>query len=213
MLREKGFDDLVVDVDTSDAPRHALRIYDGERGAAHLLIECILQFRELVLRTGHHHPMLSIEWLVMQNPRSGFDPARPALPDQAHPGLGLFRWMAELLRLIAVRLERDGLMTQSAHFHNAALYGKAMHYVDPRDEGQLRALERDLADLSLYEATRAVEDGRVVDDAGHVLRWRGRPQVLPLHLALQRYFRSLAYIRDSTREMLRTHYHVRPEAR
>jgi len=212
MLRDKGFEDVVLDVDTSEPPSHTMRIYyGGRRDPDHLLIEIVLQFRTLTLpaRRRREYRMLSIEWLVMQDPRREFPRDRPSLPDQEHPGLGLFRWLAELLRLIAVRLECDGLMNRPAHFHNAFLYGKEMKFVDPRDEGLLRALERDvLGDLSLHEATRLIDDGRVVDDAGTVVRWQGRPQVLPINLQLQRYFHGVDYVRSYQRELHRTRYHI-----
>lgn len=215
MLRDKGFADVVLDVDTSDSPAHVMRIYcDGRRDPEHLLIEIVLQYRRISLpnRARREYRMLSIEWLMMQDPRREFPPDQPALPDQAHPGLGLFRWVAELLRLIAIRLECDGLMNHPAHFHNAFLYGKAMKYVDPKDEGRLRALERDvMCDYSLREATRLVDDGRVVDGDGVVLRWEGKSQVLPINLQLQRYFHSLDYLRAYQRELHRTHYRVREQ--
>lgn len=212
MLRDKGFEGLVLDIDASEPPAHAMRIYHGGvRDRRHLLVEIVLQLRKLEVPNRHRrdYRMLSIEWLLMQDPRREFPPDRPPLPDQEHPGLGLFRWLAELLRLIAVRLECDGLMNRPAHFHNAFLYGKAMRFVDPKDEGRLRALERDLLrERSLHEVTRLVDEGRVVDDDGVVLRWEGKPQVLPIHLQLQRYFHGFDYFRACQRELHRTHYHV-----
>jgi hypothetical protein len=63
-----------------------------------------------------------------------------------------------------------------------------MKFVDPVDEGRFRALERDLADLSLPVASNAVAMGRVREVDGDTLRWQGRPQVLAINLPLQAYF-------------------------
>ncbi len=80
-----------------------------------------------------------------------------------------------------------------------------MKFVDPVDEGRFRALERDLADLSLPVASSAVAMGRVREVDGDTLRWEGRPQVLAINLPLQAYFKGDDYrstvkqVRDSTR--------------
>ncbi len=205
MLRDKGFENLLLSSDLSDSSRQVLRIHYDQRDPEHLLVEMVLGFRPLQLPNGTTGKMLSVEWLIMQDPRREFSPDRPPLPEQAHPGLGLFRWQGELLRLMATRLGCDGLMNNPQQFHNGALYGRVMKFVDPVDEGRLRALERDLAELSLREASSAVAEGRVREVGGETFEWKGRPQVLPITLPLQAYFKSDDYrsavqrVRDGTR--------------
>jgi len=205
LLRDKGFENLLLSVDTSDASHHMLRIHFDRRDAEHLLIEMVLGFRPLQLPDGTKGRMLSIEWLLMQDPREAFPSDRPRLPDQEYPGLGLFRWQGELLRLMATRLGCDGMMNNPAQFHNAVLYGRVMKFVDPVEEGRFRALERDLADLSLRDASSAIAMGRVREVDGDTLQWQGRPQVLGITLPIQAYFERDQYrstverIRDSTR--------------
>jgi hypothetical protein len=205
LLRDKGFENLLLSVDTSDASRHTLRIHFDQQDAEHLLIEMVLGFRPLRLPDATEGRMLSIEWLLMQDPREGFPSDRPPLPDQRYPGLGLFRWQGELLRLMGTRLGCDGLMNNPAQFHNAVLYGRAMKLVDPVDEGRFRALERDLADLSLRDASSAVDMGRVRQVDGNTFQWQGRPQVLAITLPMQAYFErdhylsTVEHVRDSTR--------------
>jgi hypothetical protein len=193
MLREKGFDHLLLSTDTSDASRHALRIHFDRRDPEHLLVEMVLGFKPLRLPNGTTGKMLSVEWLLMQDPRRSFPPDRPPLPDQQHPGLGLFYWQGQLLRLMATRLECDGLMNNPQQFHNGSLYGKAMKFVDPVDEGTLRALERDLAALPLGEASHAVDAGLVREVGGDTFRWKAHPQILPISLSMQAYFEGKEY--------------------
>ncbi len=193
MLRDKGFDNLLLSTDTSDASRHALRIHFEQRDPEHLLVEMVLSFKPLRLPNGTTGKMLNVEWLLMQDPRRSFPPDRPPLPDQQRPGLGLFYWQGQLLRLMATRLECDGLMNNPQQFHNASLYGKVMKFVDPVDEGTLRALERDLAGLPLGEASHAVDTGRVREVGGDPFQWKPHPQVLPISLSMQVYFDSKEY--------------------
>ncbi len=198
MLEAKGIDP-VFDVDTCDAACHRLQIFDGEKTDEHLVIELRAGFRDLDLPSGVTCRMLFIDWLLMQDPRLEFDPDRPRLPEQKHPGLGLFMYFGQLLQLMGTRLECDGLMNHPAHFHNAFLYGKAMDFADPADEGWFQALRRDLSELSLADATSAVDGGRVRDQHGEVVRWRGKPQVAPITLRLQAWLDSAAYKDEVTR--------------
>lgn len=192
LLRQKGFDPILT-ADLSDAARHKLLIYDGTEDPEHLLIRLEAGFRDLGLPHGEHCRMLFIHWLMMQDPRRDFSPDRPRLPDQDHPGLGLFLYFGQLLKLMAVRLHCDGLMNHPAHFHNALLYGKVMHFVDPEMEGRFQALRRDLRGLDLAEATLAVDEGRVLDAEGQPVKWQGVPQVMPITLQVMTWFDSPEY--------------------
>lgn len=198
LLRERGFRP-VIRIETSDPNRNALRIYDAVDEPDRLLLELIAGFRDLELPDGTHCHMLFIEWLLMQDPGAEFPADRPPLPDQSHPGLGLFLFFGQMLRLMTVRLLCDGLMNHPAHYHNAFLYGKVMHFVDPVDEGRFQALRRDLAHLDLAEATAAVDEGRVRDQHGEVLRWRGTAQAMPITSKLVAYFKSPSYLAATRR--------------
>ncbi len=192
LLRQKGFDPQLT-ADLSDPDRQQLRIYDGTDDPEHLLIRLEAGFRQLRLPHGEDCRMLFIQWLMMQDPRREFSAERPRLPDQGHPGLGLFLYFGHLLKLMAVRLHCDGLMNHPAHFHNGVLYGKVMHFVDPEVEGWFQALRRDLGGLYLAAATRAVDDGRVVNAAGDPVTWQGVPQVMPITLQVHTWFDSPEY--------------------
>ncbi len=192
LLRDKGFDPRFGG-DFSDPQRQVLRVYDRTDDPEHLLIRLEAGFRDLRLPHGEDCRMLFIHWLLMQDPRRDFAAGRARLPEQRHPGLGLFLYFGHLLKLMAVRLHCDGLMNHPAHFHNAILYGKVMHFVDPEMEGRFQALRRDLADLDLAETTRAVDECRVIDAAGQPLRWRGAPQVMPITLQVHTWFDSPEY--------------------
>ena len=117
LLRDKGFEPLL-DVDLADRDEHKLRIYDREARADRLLIELGIGQRALILPDGTSLQLLFINWLLMQNPRASFAPDRPRLPDQEHPGLGLFPHFGYLVRLMALRLQCDGLLNHPAHYHN-----------------------------------------------------------------------------------------------
>ena len=57
--------------------------------------------------------MLSIEWLLLQDPTKTFSKSKPQLPGQEHPGLGMLRELLEMLYQACLRLELDGLIMQT----------------------------------------------------------------------------------------------------
>ncbi|MCC6747035.1 MAG: histone deacetylase [Deltaproteobacteria bacterium] len=207
LLEDRGFAPLLVSVDTKDPLRHIARIHYAERDPEHLVVELVARLRTTgppttpSTLTSLTEPkpaeplrLLSIEWLLMQDPRASFSLDRPKLPGQQYPGLGLGRWIVELLRKTAERLECDGLMNQPAHYHTALLYSRYMLFLDPEEQGRFEALKRDLAHLPLLEATERVAAGQVLDaSTGQVLHWEAGPQVLPLAPRLIAHFARAEY--------------------
>ena len=125
---------------------------------------------------------LSVEWLTLQNPYAEFPPTRPPLPGQDHPGLGIGREVMELLLIMGWRLGCAGLVSHPAWFHNAVMYRLHYRFVDPAEEGRFLALIRDFegSGLTLAEASRAVEAGKVRDAEGTPVTWTPGPMVAPL---------------------------------
>lgn len=192
LLRERGFDP-VLHTDITDPDEHRLRIYDAEPTNDRLLIELLIGIRELTLPNGCECRFLFVNWLQMQDPGASFEPGKPALPDQQHPGLGLFIHFAYLLKLMVDRVGCDGLLNHPSHPHNGVLYGKVCHFVDPAYEGRFRALERDIDTSDLAWLTAEVEAGRIVDDEGRPFEWKPEAQVLPVSEAARSWFRSSTF--------------------
>ncbi|MCB9555752.1 MAG: histone deacetylase [Deltaproteobacteria bacterium] len=211
LVRERGFDELRIAIDVSDPSKQALRVYDRQIHQDHLLVELVTALTDLSLPTGDSRfRMLHIHWLCMQNPRAEFSLDRPPLPGQHFPGLGLGRWVVELLRLMAARLECDGLMNSPDHFHNAALYSKyGWRYLDPQAEAQFAALTETLGDTPLVEAAQLIENQHLIDQSGQPLVWRGQEQVLSLNTQIDQYFASPDYRAAYQRARKALHFRLR----
>jgi acetoin utilization deacetylase AcuC-like enzyme len=218
LLRDKGFEHLVVSVHTSDLDRQIARIHFDVEDPAHLLVELVTRFRTVVsppeaISEGAEetYRVLSIEWLLMRNPRAHFSLDRRKLPGQEVPGLGLGRFMLELLRMMAERLDCHGLMNVPDHYHNAYLYSKQMLFFDPEEQGRLEAMKRDLVSLPLVEASMAIDEGRLRDaETGAVVLWEGKPQVMPVKASLNVFFTRPSYIRAVSAARQRYHFRVEP---
>ena len=216
LLREKGFDKLLLSVDADDPDRQILRVHFDQPDPDHLLIEMVVRYRTLVTpeEAGQDgidstFRMLSIEWLLMQDPTAEFTLERRKLPGQNFPGLGIGRWTVEILRMMAERLDCMGLMNIPQHYHNAYLYSKQMLCFIPDDQGYLEALKRDMSKLPLVETSEAIDDGLLRDtDSGESLAWMGKPQVMPVSPALNAYFAHQGYLTAVAEARERYHFHL-----
>ncbi|MHB2019129.1 MAG: hypothetical protein ACYCW6_19440, partial [Candidatus Xenobia bacterium] len=175
VLHARGFGDLQVTV--GQVPTgNVVRVHSD----AGLLIEVVLERRIqpvppwMVSHCGEDpFSVVSVEWLLLQNPRASFSAERPRLPGQEHPGLGIGYELGLLFVLAAERLHQDGLWTCPQFYHNARLYHERFHFVDPEMEGTLLALERDGSGHTLAELSWAVHLGLVRNRAtGACLEWR-----------------------------------------
>ena len=202
LLRERGFKQILLSMDIADPYRQVLRIHFDKQDKEHLIMELVARFRTLTSTAEavaegaeEAYRMVSIDWMLMQDPRADFTLDRRRLPGQQYPGLGLGRWTIELLRLMAERLKCTGLMNIPHHYHNAYLYSKQMLCFDPEDQGYLEAMKRDLRTLPLVETSEAIDSGALrLEGREGPVEWEGKPQVMPVQPVLNHYFVRPGYI-------------------
>jgi acetoin utilization deacetylase AcuC-like enzyme len=189
-LRQLGFPRPLVELDLDHPGGETVRI----RGAPHageLLAEVRLRIDR---RSVPELAMLRIEWLALQNPREAFTSARPRLPGQEHPGLGMLRDVIALLVAACERLQLDGVLWVPAHYHTAAQGRRASQFLHPADEGLFRAVEKAVGGLPLTAAVKAVEQGQILDAAtGAPFVWRPMTVVVPASERLRRQRASEEY--------------------
>ena len=174
-LRSRGFYHPYLDVDLTNPSGHTLRLYADSR-RQELLIEARLRIDRNIVA---EFALLSIEWLLMQNPRAEFSAGRPRLPQQSYPGLGLVSDIVSLFILICDRLKIDGLVFIPSHFHLVRKAGRHLHFLRPEDERWYQAVERALRDRPIAEATEIVARRRLRErESQERIRWRPMPMVL-----------------------------------
>lgn len=199
-VRERDYFDLKLEMDASD-PAHEILRLRGRRfqdGPLLLLIEVVLR-RQIL-----HAPwessaapdrmeMLSVEWMLLQDPSRSFSLSRPPLPGQEHPGLGVSLLTRELFISACKRLGLHGVIDHPAYYHTGWGQAQTSSFLDPAVEGRFLAVRAVLSKLSLSEASRAVADGRVRYGDGSAYEWEPEAQVLPVSKELAAYFKSRAY--------------------
>jgi hypothetical protein len=206
-LRAKGFRALRVELDVRNGTNQTVRVICDERQG-----ELLLELRaERSRRVVPEMEAVSVEWLLLQNPRAEFSTRRPRLPGQQHPGLGLLRDIMGWLVVVCERHGLDGIYFTTAHYHLAAQSRSLVRLLHAEDEGRVRAFETALQGLSLAEATAAVEEGRVVDEAtGEPAEWTPVPAVIPVSERLETRVTGPEYEETAAREAARLRLRVRP---
>ncbi|HSN13517.1 MAG TPA: histone deacetylase, partial [Anaeromyxobacteraceae bacterium] len=154
-LERFGYRQFRAELDATGAGER-VRLFGRAGGEEHLLIELVLEKRRVA-----GVEVLFIHWMSLRNPRAQFSEKRPRLPGQEVPGLGLARELGTILARMAVRLGLAGVAYRPAHFHTAYAARHQFAFVNPARQGRFEALIRDLAHLSLREATAAMDEGRV----------------------------------------------------
>ena len=155
--------------------------------------------------------VLAVSWLALQDPRGAFTAARPQLPGQIYPGLGVSRLLFDHVLKWARAWGKDAVLNHPEYFHNARFYSPPFVFLSARDQGVFEALCRDLASLPVASAAAALEKGEVVDaSTGAVVRWEGGPMAMPVSKALFSCFESSGYrdavaqVRDGVRFTMRS---------
>jgi acetoin utilization deacetylase AcuC-like enzyme len=176
-VRERGFRNPTVTVSAGSGLGETIRVFgDAERR------ELVMELR--MSRSKRAVPdmeVLYIEWLKLQNPRAGFQPAARRLPGQEYPGLGLLREVVAWMVRVCDTLGLDGLAARPAQYYMAAVSRRHMHFIEPEDRARFEALYHTLGGLPLPGAEEALAAGRVVDAAtGSAVSWEPSLQVYPV---------------------------------
>jgi acetoin utilization deacetylase AcuC-like enzyme len=206
-IRSLGFERPLLELDVDNPAGDTVRLY-GDPEKRELLIEVRVRIDR---RSLPHMSLLSIEWLLLQNPRARFTPERPQLPGQTHPGLGMLHDIIALLVLVCDRLQLDGLIFVPSQYHVASHGRKTMRFLKPEDEGLYRAFEKTFEGVPLADAAEAALQGRVVDvRTGEPYVWQPAPMIFPVSEELRELVQGAGYERKAMEEMERRELQVRP---
>ena len=189
-LRDRGFPTPTVEVVGGSGVPPTVRVF-GDADHTQL----VLEFRVVRNRTIiPDQEVLSVEWLLLQNPTAEFDDRRPRLPGQEHPGLGLLGLVAGLLIAMADALKLSAVVFMPANYYIAVLSQHHLRFADPEAQGRFESLYQALGHLSLSEASRALEQGRVHDSHTDLpVRWEPSPMATPQGEVMRRRLNSPEY--------------------
>ncbi|HEX5005085.1 MAG TPA: histone deacetylase [Gemmatimonadales bacterium] len=202
-VRALGFARPVLDLDFHLEDSDTVRLF-GDPARNELLMEIRFR-RDRASLPGME--VLFVEWVLLQNPRRAFPSGRHALPGQQHPGLGIFRDVMAWLVVLCSELGLDGLVFKPAGYFVATLGSR---FLDPVRQARLEAMRRALGGLRVVDASRAVEEGRVVDvRTGAPVAWEPASMVLPVSDRLRRLVEGDRYEQEVERALAALSYRLR----
>lgn len=191
-LAKRGYPRVRVELDLEAAAGQAVTVRD-DAPPGDVLVELVVQ----ELRSVPPLRLLSIEWLMMQDPRALPAKDRPLLPSQRHPGLGALPLLIGILVMACERLGLDGITFLPAHYHVAAQARGLLEFLDPADEARFAALAGVVGSYPLATSAAMLAADRVVRaDTGEPVHWKPARMVLPVSEALRARVRSPDYDRE-----------------
>jgi hypothetical protein len=213
-LQAQGFPAPMVEIRTDEVYTHRLYVYTDRRDYDHILIE--LRLREGIFAPREQFvpacplgplAMILVDWLMLQNPRRGFEGVRPRLPQQRHPGLGLLQDLIPLVIEVVEDSGRGGVLDVPEHYHGALFYSRWFRFFNPAMEGRFLAMQRDLGGLSLHVISNAIDQDCLVNlGAGKPEKWGPGEQILPICAELKAYFNHRQYQEARDRAFLANRY-------
>lgn len=191
VLRKRGYRQFRLELNPHAGSGEAVTVRTDDARRLVLIELVVREMREVV-----PWRLLSIEWLLLQDPLGRPTAERPLLPGQDHPGLGGLKIMTGMLAMAAERLGFDGLTFVPAHYHTAAQARATLRFLDPRDEALFVAMKEAMGARSLLEATHLLNGGGLVDETtGERVSWKPARMVVPASDALKAAVGSDAYDR------------------
>lgn len=201
-LQSIGFDELLVDIDVDQNRISYMRLYWREKIPSKQLIDLRVSessfipdkkfFKKNAVITPYS--MIVIEWLSAKNPLKNFDNEKPQLPGQTNPGLGVLKYCFEMLYIMAKEVFKDGFLDIPDHMHGAIMYSKKFKFFDPRHEGVLRAILRDLKKHTISDISWGIITGTVIDTYKNIPhKYNPSEQIFYISQRMRNYFHSKNY--------------------
>ncbi len=206
---------LAYTLDSSEYPVQRYQIFFKEARPANLIVD--LKIREGRLKPRENPPFppeffefefLILEWLTLQNPLLHFSRKRPPLPGQHHPGLGLGKKVVDIFVYLARLTQKDGVLAFPAYFHNALLFTRYFHFLNPEKQGEVLAVEKAFPDIPFKHLAWIVHLNCLRETGGKFYEWMAEEQVFPLNRALKNYFQSRSYSQIVRETIAKRHFQI-----
>lgn len=191
---------LDFNLDSSEFPLQRLQIFYQEKKAEKMVVD-------LKIKEGVFHPkkkiasffplseyeFLILDWLTLQNPLLDFSLEKSPLPGQKHPGLNLGKKVFDIFVYLARLSRKDGILAFPNYFHNALLFSRYFHFLNPEKLGEVLAIKATFPEVSFKKLAWIVYLECMRDKKGRKYEWKAEEQIFPLNKALINYFDSKAY--------------------
>ncbi len=191
---------FVFDLDSTEFPLQRFRIFFERKRPEKTIVD--LKIKEGIYRPPKNISswfplpecrLIILEWLTLQNPLLSFSEERTPLPGQEHPGLSLGKKVLDIFVYLARLTRKDGILAFPAYFHNALLFGRYFHFINPDKEGEILEIRKSFPDIPFKQLAWIVYLNCMKNGKGKAYEWVAEEQLYPLHKALKSYFTSRKY--------------------
>jgi len=189
---------LDYNLDSSEFPLQRFQIFYREKKPENLIVD--LKIKEGTFQPKNNEflssselSFLILEWLTLQNPLLGFSEKKPALPGQEHPGLGLGKKVLDIFVYLARLTKKDGLLAFPAYFHNALLFSRYFHFLNPEKQGEILAIPKAFPQIPFKQLAWIVYFNCLRWKNDKIYEWKAEEQIYPLNKTLKAFFDSRVY--------------------
>ncbi|MCB1157059.1 MAG: hypothetical protein H7A25_07515 [Leptospiraceae bacterium] len=140
-----------------------------------ILIHMRLKLNDFTLKKlAETYKMVYIDWLLSQNVKMGkLKEKKRLFQGQEYPGLNIFKELTEFIVHLMVQMGAHGIFNVPEYFHDAVLFHKNSHFVDPVKEGTFRYLMTRLKDYNLRDLSNLIHSNRVkYGESGDTYQWK-----------------------------------------
>jgi len=139
--------------------------------------------------------VIVVEWLQTRDPfRKEFPPNKPPLPGQPYPSLGCLGYLMMMMYFVAKIVTKDAFLDIPDHLHLSLMYAKKFKFLNPENEGTIRAIIRDLEDHRFSDvAWGSITKTIIVKNTGQPYIYIPAEQVFPISGRMNKYFHSREY--------------------
>lgn len=187
-------------------PLQRFRVYYQKKDPNNLVVDLKIRENRFTIKEGIKFELplpemnfLSLEWLTLQNPLLEFSGKKTPLPGQKHPGLNLGKKVVDIFIYLARLNGNDGIMAFPSYLHNALLFSRYLHFVNPEKKAEIMAIRETFSKLSFKELAWIVYLDCLRVNGNNHYEWKAEAQVYPMNKLLERYFNSKQY-KDKVKE-------------
>jgi hypothetical protein len=158
-LDERGYKNYILETQLVSDLDNRIFIKDKKTGLS--LVHFRLKSNNFTIpRINTSIKMIYIDWLLTQHinaPRTN----RILFPGQNYPGLNIFPEIKKFIYIIKKSIGAYGIFNIPEYFHDAVLFRKDFHYVDPEKEKKFISLQSYLSKYSLKKLSEMVHGGKL----------------------------------------------------
>ncbi len=191
---------LKFDLDSSNfPPLQRFRIFYLTKSPENLIMDLKIRQGPLNLKIENiDYPLpkldfLTLDWLALQNPLKSFSHGEYPFPGQEHPGLKLGKKVLDVFIYLARLNNYDGIFAFPTYFHNALLFSRYFHFLNPEKEGEILAIRKSFRRIPLRKLAWIIHLNCLRNKNGNIYEWKAEEQAFPINKDFKKYFETKSY--------------------